>query len=166
MTTAIDIAAALICRDDFEGFSATPYRCPAGHWTIGHGSRFISPNRPVDEQTAPISRDVARCLVEQTLELLQDKLREQIRVSIRPAQEGALLSWQFNIGSAAMQRSTLIRLLNLGMPNAAAREFLRWDKATIKGCLTSLPGLKHRRQIEHDVFLGHAPADQPNLLSR
>ena len=165
MRDSIGIAASLICRDDFEGFKAASYLCPADYWTIGYGNRFIAPNRPVTPQTRPLTRAAALDLLRRTLVQLRADLVSCVHVSLAPQQEGALLSWQFNIGNTAMRNSTLIRVLNLGQLEAAGRELLRWDKATVRGKLITLPGLKKRRQIEYAVFNGQSPPDQPDLFT-
>lgn len=66
-------------------------------------------------------------------------------------QKGALLSWQYNVGSAAVRGSTLLRLLNQWLCAAAGRQLLRWDKATMNGRLVPLPGLQRRRLIQLSV---------------
>lgn len=150
----IDIAIALISRDDFEGLSLKPYLCPANYWTIGYGNRFLADGSPVTASTKPITKDQALALLRQTVMMLQAKLRSFVTVPLTDYQEGALLSWQFNVGSTAAQGSTLVRRLNQRLYAAAAQQFLVWDKATVNGRLVVLRGLQRRRKIESQVFLG------------
>lgn len=152
---ATDIALALISRDDFEGLRLSPYLCPAGYWTIGIGNRFTADGAAVTEHTAPITRDEAVTLARETLDGLAVKLRAAVKVPLTPWQEGALLSWQFNVGTAAMRSSTLLALLNQRQYAAAGQQFMRWDKATVNGRLTVLPGLQRRRRLELAVYSGH-----------
>ncbi|WP_336946871.1 lysozyme [Asaia sp. HN010] len=152
--TGIDIALALISRDDFEGLRLTPYLCPAGYWTIGIGNRFLTDGKPVTPHTKPITRADAFVLARQTLSALRPKLLDAVSVPLKPWQEGALLSWQFNVGSNAMRGSTLLSLLNQGRYAEAGQQLLRWDKATVKGRLTVLPGLQRRRRLELAVYSG------------
>ncbi|WP_438381450.1 lysozyme [Asaia sp. BMEF1] len=152
--TGIDIAISLISRDDFEGLSLKPYLCPANYWTIGYGNRFLADGSPVTATTKPITKDQALTLLRQTVMTLQEKLRSFVTAPLTDYQEGALLSWQFNVGSTAAQGSTLIRRLNQHLYNAAAQQFLVWDKATVNGKLVVLRGLQRRRKMESDVFLG------------
>lgn len=152
--TGIDIAIALISRDDFEGLSLKPYLCPANYWTIGYGNRFLADGSAVTAQTKPITKAQALALLRQTVMTLQARLRSFVTVPLTDYQEGALLSWQFNVGSNAAQGSTLIRRLNQRLYAAAAQQFLVWDKATVNGQLVVLRGLQRRRKIESEVFLG------------
>lgn len=164
MSDSLDIASALLRRDDFEGLRLAPYLCPAGYWTIGYGSCFLTDGSPVTSRTEPISVTTAMAMLRQTLTSLRLSLRVMVRVSLTPWQEGALLSWQYNIGTNAARSSTLIRLLNQKLYDAAAQQFLRWDKATVKGRLVVLPGLVTRRKIESAVFMGRPVTGIPFMV--
>lgn len=74
----------------------------------------------------------------QTVTTLDVALSRMVKVNLSNAQRAALLSWQYNVGTAAVESSTL----------------LRWDKATVRGHLIELGGLKDRRGYERAVFLG------------
>lgn len=56
-------AAGLRIIQAFEGFSARPYVCPAGIWTIGYGATRDAAGRPVGRDTASVGRDVAAALL-------------------------------------------------------------------------------------------------------
>jgi len=152
--SGIDVAVALIVRPDFEGLRLEPYLCPGGYWTIGYGARFLPGGQPVTARTGPITAVQARHILRQNLETLLGQLRALVSVPLTSFQLGALLSWQFNIGTQAARSSTLIRLLNLGKYEEAAAQFAVWNKATVKGNLVSLPGLTRRRRVGADVFRG------------
>ncbi|MEN3166024.1 lysozyme [Gluconobacter sp. OJB] len=152
--TAIVLATALLRRPGFEGFCAAPYVCPAGYWTIGYGSRWLADGQPVTERTAPINQADAGSLLLQTVTALDVVLSRLVRVALSDVQRAALLSWQYNVGTAAVAGSTLLRKLNASDYAGAADELLRWDKATVRGQLLELPGLKTRRAHERALFLG------------
>ncbi|MEN3166734.1 lysozyme [Gluconobacter sp. OJB] len=154
--TAIVLATALLRRPGFEGFCATPYVCPAGYWTIGYGSRWLANGQPVTARTALIDRAAADSLLLRTVATLDAALSRLVRVALSDVQRAALLSWQYNIGTAAVAGSTLLRKLNASDYAGAADELLRWDKATVRGQLVELPGLKTRRARERAIFLGLA----------
>ncbi|WP_122050415.1 lysozyme [Asaia bogorensis] len=154
MNESIEIATMLLRRDDVEGLRLAPYRCPAGYWTIGIGNRFLADGSPVTASTPPLTEGEALNLLRHTLDNLRAKLDDAISVPLTPCQAGALLSWQFNIGSTAMYRSTLRTLLNQGQYCAAGEQLLRWDKASVQGRMVVLPGLKKRRQLERAVYFG------------
>ncbi|GBR07273.1 lysozyme [Asaia siamensis] len=154
MKDSLEIVTALLRRDDMEGLRLAPYLCPAGYWTIGCGNRYLEDGTPVTAKTKPITEQEANALLRTTLLELRKKQRDMVHVPLVPCQEGALLSWQFNIGTAVMRSSTLLRLLNQRFYEAAGQQLLRWDKATIRGDLVVLPGLKRRRLLELRVYRG------------
>lgn len=154
MNDSLEIAGALLRRPDFEGLRLRPYLCPAGYWTIGIGNRCLADGTAVTAHTAPITEGEAAALMITTVTALRVKLRGMVMVPLTPAQEGALLSWQYNVGSDAVRTSTLLRLLNQRFYPLAASQFARWNKATVAGKLVVLPGLTHRRAIERQVFAG------------
>lgn len=154
MSDSLDLAATLIARPDFEGLRLRPYRCPAGDWTIGIGSRTLADGTPVQADTPAITATAAVALARRWLASLQDKLRQRVGVPLSRPEEAALLSLQYNIGTSALAGSTLLRHLNRGYYASAAYHFLDWDKAHVGGVLTTLPGLVKRRRIERSVFLG------------
>ena len=163
--TAITLAAALLRQAGFEGFRFKPYVCPAGYWTIGYGNRWLANGQPVTAWTAPINLADASSLLLQTVTLLDAALSRLVRVSLSDVQRAALLSWQYNVGTVAVESSTLLRKLNAGDYAGAADELLRWDKATVRGHLVGLPGLARRRACERDVFLGRRSVPTDTLLS-
>ncbi|HEX3672669.1 MAG TPA: glycoside hydrolase family protein [Rhizomicrobium sp.] len=68
-------------------------------------------------------------------------------------QAAAMLSLAYNIGTGAFQGSTVLRKFNAGDIAAAADAFLMWDKGTVNGQKTVIPGLLNRRTQERTLFL-------------
>ncbi|MCP1235983.1 lysozyme [Gluconobacter kondonii] len=163
--TAIVLATALLRQAGFEGFRSKPYVCPAGYWTIGYGSRWLADRQPVTARSVSISEATASSLLLQTVMTLDAALSRLVKVSLSDVQRASLLSWQYNVGTAAVASSTLLRKLNAGDYTGAADELLRWDKATVRGHLVELPGLAKRRAYERDVFLGKRSVPTDTLLS-
>ena len=64
-------------------------------------------------------------------------------------QFAALVSFTYNVGSGALNSSTLLRRLNAGDTFGAANEFLRWNRAGGR----VLAGLTRRRREERALFL-------------
>lgn len=64
-------------------------------------------------------------------------------------QFAALVSFTFNMGGSALQRSTMRQKINYGQHKDAGLEFLRWVYAGGK----ILPGLVKRRKAEHNLFM-------------
>ena len=67
-----------------------------------------------------------------------------VSVPLPDTRRAALISFVYNVGSGAFERSTLRRKLNAGDPNACD-ELLRWVYAGGK----KLRGLERRRKAEH-----------------
>ena len=131
---------------EFEGFSATPYLCPAGYWTIGYGSIYDSGVRVTMEHPA-ISEDEGEALLAADLKTAGGGVSRLVSVPLTQSQFDALVSFTFNLGVASLMSSTLLRKLNRG--DDAADEFPRW----IYGGGRILPGLVRRREAERQLFL-------------
>ena len=141
-----------------------PYLCPADVWTIGWGHALTeggaqlkgSANRTRAKGLFPggITRPQAEALLRGDLIPRAAAVARGAKVALNDGQFGALISLLFNIGAGNLEASTLLRKLNQGDYAAAAEQFLVWDKARVKGVLTSLPGLLRRRKAERAMFLG------------
>ena len=65
----------------------------------------------------------------------------------------AFVSLAYNIGTGAFCKSTVARRWNAKQYRASCDAILMWNKATVAGVLTVLPGLDKRRHIERDLCL-------------
>lgn len=133
-----------------EGFSATPYQCPAGIWTIGFGSTFHVDGTPIKRGDATVTIAQALDLLRATLMQYEAEVTRSVKVPLTQGQFDALVSLTYNIGTGNFRTSTLLRKLNEGNYGAAAGQFERWDKAGG----VSLPGLVKRRAAEKALFMG------------
>lgn len=130
---------------EFEGFSAQPYRCPAGKLTIGYG-HVIHPIETYPE--AGITQQEAEKLLKQDVSYAEAMVNHAVLVPLSQNQFDALVSLVYNIGIKAFVNSTLLRLLNDGDTQAAARQFSRWVHSNGK----KLDGLVRRRAAEVAFF--------------
>ena len=144
MDRSLEIAAAL-CRR-FEGFSATPYLCPAGYWTIGFGTVFKPDGTQVTKDDPPITKEVAE-------QWLQHELKHNYRAGVlkaslslinHPEVLGALTDFAYNLGVPRYRASTLRKRVNEGDWEGAKTELGRW----VRGGGRVLRGLVLRRQAE------------------
>jgi len=110
---------ALIKR--FEGFSATPYICPAGKNTIGYG-HVIGAG---EDFSGPVSEEDAEKLLQDDVKVPEQAVNRLVTAQLNQNQFDALVSLIYNIGAAAFQNSTLLRLINTENP-AASEQFDRW----------------------------------------
>lgn len=128
----------------FEGLRLKSYKCPAGIWTIGWG------------HTGPEVFEGMEITLEEAESFLMDDMLEAdqavfdyVDVNLTEEQRAALVSFIFNLGAGNFRSSTLLKLINAGDFEAAAKQFGRWTKA--KGI--ELAGLVKRREAEKKLFL-------------
>jgi len=133
----------------FEGISLEPYLCPANVWTVGHGATVGSDGRRIDPDMEPITEAEAEALLIRDLESSEGWVRRLIKTSLSENQFSALVSFTFNVGAGALQRSTLRMKLNRGEYQGAADEFPKWKFANKR----ILAGLVRRRAAERALFL-------------
>lgn len=133
----------LIAR--FEGFSPMPYRCPAGVLTVGFGHVV----REGERWEHPLSHAQAEQVLAQDVQAAERAVACYIHVPLEQSQFDALVSFTFNVGAAALQRSTLRAVVNRGEHAEAPQQFLRWIYA--KG--RPLKGLVARREAEAALYI-------------
>ena len=135
-------AIDLITR--FEGCRLKAYRDDGyGIITIGYGhTKNVNLGDIITESQALE-------FLQQDLQVAARAIARLITVKLTDNQLSALLSFTFNLGSGALQRSTLRMKLNRGEYKDAADEFLKWASAGGK----QLKGLMLRRQAERNLFL-------------
>ena len=122
------------------------YKCPAGVATIGHGHtnhhgrKFDSASRWTKAECDEVFlQDMAGFEVD---------VRRLVKVELEPWQFDALVSFTYNCGDGALQKSTLLKKVNAGNFEAAALEFHKWNKGGGK----VLAGLTRRRASEALLF--------------
>ena len=134
----------------YEGYSSSPYLCPAQHWTIGYGAIWGMDDTRVKEDHPDINEDQADYLIRRDVKKSEMAVLRHIRVPLEDGQFNALCSFVFNLGSGALQSSTLRRKINRGDYIGAANEFPRWVFAGGR----KLKGLIRRREHERLMFIG------------
>lgn len=144
-----DIAVNLI--KEFEGFKDYAYIDTDGTPVIGYGlSRIAGKPVQIGDRISPTEADTA---LNNHLQEINQELDQIVKVSLSEEQLSALASISFNVGINSIKTSTLIRKVNAKDYAGAANEFLRWDKANLRGRLVQMPGLARRRQAERQLFL-------------
>lgn len=144
-----EIAVNLI--KEFEGFKDYAYIDTDGTPVIGYGlSRINGVPVRIGDRITPSEADSA---LDAHLQEIQQELAKVVKVELTEQQLSALASISFNVGVGAIKNSTLLRKINAQDYAGAANEFLRWDKANMRGRLVQLPGLSRRRAAERNLFL-------------
>jgi lysozyme len=131
--------AVLVAR---EGRRLHAYRDSVGIWTIGIGHTsaagppLVTPGLALTpaECDAVFDRDVVRFVA---------AVRAAVPAPLPQHAFDALVSLCFNIGPAALGRSTLVRRLNAGDAEGAAQAMMLWDRPA---------ALIPRRGAEQDQF--------------
>jgi lysozyme len=130
----------------FEGFSPTVYICPAGYPTIGYG-HVVKPQER-EQFVGGITPEQAETLLRQDVQTAERAVLRLITVPLTDGQFDALVSFTFNLGAGALQRSTLRRKVNRGDHSAVPAEFRKWVWAGGR----KLEGLVRRRDREAKLY--------------
>ena len=129
---------------EFEGCKLTAYKCPAGVWTIGVG------HTKGVKQGQTITKAQAMTLLKGDL-LPCENYVNNLGVCKTQGEFDAIVDFAFNLGTAALGRSTLLKYIRAKKPEQYIREeFAKWVNS--KGM--RLKGLVIRRQWEADRYYG------------
>ena len=127
---------------EFEDCKLKAYKCPAGVWTIGVG------HTKGVKQGQTITKEQAMTLLRGDL-LTCENYVNNLRVCKTQGQFESLVSFSFNLGTAALGRSTLLKYIRQGKEEQYIRnEFAKWVNS--KG--ERLKGLVIRRAWEADRY--------------
>ena len=146
MASEIAMRVSQNCIDlvkKFEGFRPKVYHCVAGYKTIGYGHRL---NKL--EIFDSICTAQAAELLHQDLDIAAIAVRRNITYDLNQNQCDALCSFVFNVGAAALQRSTLRQKINYAELDNVESEMLKWVYVNA----VKVRGLVLRRKAEIELF--------------
>ncbi len=123
------------------------YRCPAGILTIGYGHVIL----PHEQFDVPFLEDQARQLLARDIASSERAVARFLPNVSRQCAFDALVSFTFNVGSAALQRSQLRQVILRGDDDATHYQWLRWVVA--RGRKSN--GLLMRRRAECALYFCH-----------
>jgi lysozyme len=126
----------------FEGCRLSAYQDSAGYWTIGYGHRLeVKAGDTCTQQEADqwLENDIAWAI---------SVVNRFVTVQLTQGEFDALVDFVFNVGISNFHNSTLLKLLNSGAYQEAAKQFERWDRSGG----VEVAGLLRRRQAERDEF--------------
>ncbi|WP_338885086.1 lysozyme [Xenorhabdus sp. TH1] len=130
----------------YEGLKLKAYPDPATGaepWTIGYGhTKGVKPGQVITMQQAEE-------YLHQDLISVYAAIQRLVKVPLTQGQFDALCSFIFNLGIGNFAHSTLLKKLNTGDYQSAAKEFVKWDRADGK----ALAALRMRRESEQKTFL-------------
>jgi lysozyme len=164
-----DAALDLIC--EYEGFEPHWYPDVVHGWKVptvayGHTDAAGEPKYAATKSKT-FTKAEGRLILERDLAQYAAAVHAAVKVPLNDNQFGALVSFTYNLGAKNLNKSTLVKKLNAGDFEGAAKEFRRWNRAGGK----ILRGLVRRRAAEEALFLTpsgqkpgpapEVPADQP-----
>ncbi len=130
----------------------TAYKDPVGIWTIGIGNTFYENGAKV-KQGDKISLERAKQLFYNIVPQFEKGVLEAVKIPLNQNQFDALVSLCYNIGVSAFKSSTVVKLINSKAPDTEIiQSWQSWNKGTISGTKTVLPGLVRRRKEETELF--------------
>ena len=128
----------------YEGLQLAAYVCPGKKLTIGYGH-----TGPDVKSGQKINVEEANALLQKDVQRFEHAVNELVTAPMTQGMFDALISFSFNLGAGSLKGSTLLKKLNADDREAAAEEFLKWNKANGK----VLAGLTKRRECERELFL-------------
>lgn len=144
----MDAATALIAK--LEGFRAKTYP-DAGGLSIGYGHHLVSGDG--FDANSVISESDAWALLQADLQTSDACIGSSVSVDLTNNQRAALLSFVYNVGCGAFERSTLLSDINSGNFDGAASQFGAWIYSTDANGIKSVnQSLVARRQQESGLF--------------
>jgi lysozyme len=152
--TLLDIGPdGLALIEHCESLRLRAYQDPVGIWTIGYGAIRGLDGLPVNAATPPLTLDQAQAVLKRDCATAVRAIQRLITTPLTQHQFDALCSFTFNLGSGALQASTLRQCIQRGDHEQAAQQFQKWSYA--KG--VKLPGLVKRRLAESILYSGGWP---------
>ena len=135
----------------FEGVRSRPYRCPAGLWTVGVGHLIGDGKQLPDSYNRSFTENEIDAILRKDLARFERGVVMQFPMSYRFTQGmfDALVSFSFNLGLGALQRSTVRSALLRYDKGKAGESLLKYCKASGK----ILKGLQLRRQAEYKLLM-------------
>lgn len=127
----------------FEGFSPIPYADVVGKMTIGYGHLIRH-----GERWERISAEQAQELLREDVVAAERAVERFITCPLRDNQFAALVSFTFNMGAGALQRSALRQKVNRGELEDVPQELRRWVWAGGR----RWQGLIRRREAEIALY--------------
>ncbi len=132
----------------FEGFKPKVYDDGAGYPTIGYGHK-LKANEIEDYKNIAITKQQAEEILRHDMRTAESAVDRLVKSPLKDNQFDALVCFTYNLGSGALQRSTLRQRLNRG-DYEVHNEFLKYVLAGGK----KSKGLLRRRKAEASIFAG------------
>ena len=133
----------------FEGFYSKPYLDPIVIPTIGYGATYYPNKKKVTMKDKPLTEKEASDLLKEMMVTYENDVKRLVKRELNQNQFDALVSFTYNLGSANLGKSTLLKKVNANPCDKTIKdEFLKWNKAGGK----VLNGLTRRRNAEAELY--------------
>lgn len=144
MAGAGSLAIAGTMIPELEGVRYSPYQDVGGVWTVcyGHTGSDIQPRKKYTESEC-------QSLLQKDLTPFARTVEHAVKVPASEYQKAALITFSYNVGAAAFERSAVLRHLNAGHYQAACNGLRQWVYAGGR----QWKGLMNRREVEREVCL-------------
>ncbi|HEY1847057.1 MAG TPA: lysozyme [Buttiauxella sp.] len=138
--SALTLAGVMI--PELEGVRYTPYYDVAGVLTVcyGHTGKDIMAGKKYTPEEC-------RQMLDKDLQPFALAVERAVIVPADEYQKAALITFSYNVGISAFQRSSLLRELNAGRFEQACEGLKKWTWAGGK----QWKGLMNRREVEYEV---------------
>lgn len=146
---------------DLKLIGLQPKMCPAQVWTVGYGRALVDAKtgqflkgakdkaKAYAMYPALTEAEAEQMLLEDTTSFSKQVKARLGKVVLNDNQFSALVSFSYNLGVGAFERSTLRKKLLVNPKDTSIKaEFAKWNKAS--GVV--LKGLVRRRQAEADLY--------------
>ena len=128
----------------FEGLKLESYLCPAKVLTIGYGTtKGVTPGMK-------ITQEQAEEMLKSDMQVFTSAVLGMVGNICNEYQIASLISFSYNLGINALQKSTLLKAVKQNPQNfkAIEKEFMKWVNAGGK----KLEGLVKRRNNEYQLY--------------
>jgi len=134
---------------EFEGLRLNSYKDVVGIWTIGYGS-IMYPDGSKVKSGETITKERADEMLEWEINIKAKSVDVFLsKCVISQNNFDALVSFAFNLGMGALQKSTLLKKVIKNPKDETIRsEFMKWNNAGGK----PVAGLTRRRKSEADFY--------------
>lgn len=135
----------------FEGCSLTVYKDSAGLFTVGYGHLIGDGKNLPNISKYKLTQKQADMLLQYDVIPREKAVERLCPVPLTQNEFDALVSFTFNLGAGALQRSTLRQKLNRGDKAGAAKVLLKYNRAGGR----VVRGLIKRRIAEYNLFMSN-----------
>lgn len=133
---------------EVEGVKYKAYKDTGGVWTIGRGITYYEDGSKVKPGDT-ITKEREQKLFLNTLDAYVNNVKKTIKKSLTQNQFNALVSFCYNIGVTAFNKSTLVKRVNANPNNPDIKnQFMRW----VYDNGVRVNGLVNRRKKEADLY--------------